>query len=246
MKFKNRLLYYLIGFTLGLTIVFSVIGIRGCEWLPENRILQAISKTQIYVLEEDLNKINCNNSTDIIFDLLSNGKVIFKKSKTKNDLKEYYIENKKISLSILINFKDSISKIKHINGLKKCNFKSKTNKYVPLYQSNGRTLDLLKKQPLKSDKKFLISLEKLRLDSTLFQEILNDGKVLISKSKPKKRPNPLFVILLKKQDANYLILVQQGEKRTRFKKIISIDKEIEDLEDSFFNDFLILNHKWTN
>ncbi len=69
------------------------------------------------------------------------------------------------------------------------------------------------------------------------------GKVLISKSKPKKRPNPLFVILLKKQDANYLILVQQGEKRTRFKKIISIDKEIEDLEDSFFNDFLILNHK---
>ncbi len=145
MKFKNRLLYYLIGFTLGLTIVFSVIGIRGCEWLPENRILQAISKTQIYVLEEDLNKINCNNSTDIIFDLLSNGKVIFKKSKTKNDLKEYYIENKKISLSILINFKDSISKIKHINGLKKCNFKSKTNKYVALYQSNGRTLDLLKK-----------------------------------------------------------------------------------------------------
>lgn len=246
MKFKNRLLYYLIGFTIGLTIVFSVIGIRGCEWLPENRILEAISKTQIYVLEEDLSKINCNNSTDIIFDLLSNGKVIFKKSKTKNDLKEYYIENKEISLSILINFKDSISKIKYINGLGECKIISKTNNYVALYQSNDKTLELLRKQPYKSEKKFLINLENLKLDSTFFQEILINGKVLLSKSKPKKKPNPLFVILLNKQETKYLILVQQGEKKTRFKKIISIEKEIEEIEDAFFIDFLTLNHQWNN
>ena len=101
----------------------------------------------------------------------------------------------------------------------------------------------MRKQPYKSEKKFLINLENLKLDSTFFQEILINGKVLLSKSKPKKKPNPLFVILLNKQESKYLILVQQGEKKTRFKKIISIEKEIEEIEDAFFIDFLTLNHQ---
>ena len=246
MNFKNRILYYLIGFLLGLAIVLSVIGVRGCEWLPGNRILQAISKTQIYIHEHDLNNINCNQSTEAIFDLLSNGKIIFNKSETKTELKKYHIEHKNISLVILLNFKDSTSKIEHIYGLKKCPFILKTNHYVPLFMSNEQTLALLKEQPIKSEKQFLCKLKSYHLDSTFCNNILIEGEVLFNKSKPKKRPNPLYLIKVTHKNDEYLILVQQGEKRTRFKKIIVLDKEIRTLGNNFFNEFLSKNIKPAN
>jgi hypothetical protein len=243
MNFKNRILYYLIGFLLGLSIVLSVIGVRGCEWLPENRILQAISKTQIYVHEHDLENITCNNSKAAIFDLLSNGEIIFNKSETKKELKKYYIEHKGLSLILLIDFQDSTSKIKHINGLKTCVTIPKKDSYVPLYLSNEKTLTFLKEQPLKTEENFNCNLKCHHLDSIFFNKILIEGEVLFNKSKPKKRPNPLFIIKVNHENDCYLILVQQGEKRTRFKKLIVIEQAIENLNKDFFNNFLSLNNK---
>lgn len=243
MNFKNRILYYLIGFLLGLAIVLSVIGVRGCEWLPENRIFQAISKTQIYIHEHDLKSIKCNHSIDAVFDLLSNGEVIFNKSETKKELKKYHIEHKNLSLVISINFQDSISRIEHIYGLKKCDFILKTNHYVPMFLSNKKTLTLLKNQPIKSENNFLCNLECHHLDSIFFNKILIEGEILFKKSRPKKRPNPLFIIRVIHTSNNYLILVQQGEKRTRFKKLIKLEQSIKDLDNNFFKQFLNPNHK---
>ena len=49
MKFTKRLKYYLIGFGLGLFLVFFLFKDRSWSWLPENRVLDFISSHPILV-----------------------------------------------------------------------------------------------------------------------------------------------------------------------------------------------------
>jgi hypothetical protein len=52
----RRLRYYGLGFGLGLILTFGIFNTRGCSWMPENRVKEAINK-RIWVIDmRDINK----------------------------------------------------------------------------------------------------------------------------------------------------------------------------------------------
>lgn len=62
MKFWRRFKYYLIGFGLGLLLVYGIFGGRDLTtWTPEGRVLQAIDSSQVSISERALCQLECNS-----------------------------------------------------------------------------------------------------------------------------------------------------------------------------------------
>ena len=234
MNFKKRLLYYLSGFSLGLIIVFSILGVRGCEWLPKTRIVTAINSTQLLVSKADLENIKCNTASDAIFSLINNGEIDFKKSNTEYESKKYFFTNDSLSAVIEINFNDSVSTILEINGLKKCSFE-KNISLLPLYRSNASMLKILENLPIKNEEAFNCSIKYYSLDSNISKKILSEGNILFKHSLPKRKPNPLFIVEFQEKLSTYYALIQQGEKRIRLKKLIQNNNA----DEAFLNSLVI-------
>jgi hypothetical protein len=91
--FIRRLFYYLIGFGLGLILVFLFFGNKGCSWLPSNQVRDVISKK---ILISTSNKFHSNN----ISKLLENAEIDFDKSDKQNSNKTYYFELKNDKIDI--------------------------------------------------------------------------------------------------------------------------------------------------
>lgn len=94
--FLRRLKYYGIGFGVGLIFVFFFFQNRGCSWLPDNRVKNAILDRVIVMSDDEtfhFHKAMIYNE-DII-NLLNDGDVDFKKSKTEGEMKIYFIKNDK-------------------------------------------------------------------------------------------------------------------------------------------------------
>lgn len=95
MSFWKRVRVYIIGVGIGSLMVLFFFGDRGCGgWLPSNRvktsIIESIFETSDYI---DC-KLTCNGFTkEKIENLILNGDVLFKESKTKEDPREYVIEH---------------------------------------------------------------------------------------------------------------------------------------------------------
>ena len=49
-SFWRRLRYYGLGFGLGLILTFGIFNTRGCSWMPENRVKEAMNK-RIWIIE---------------------------------------------------------------------------------------------------------------------------------------------------------------------------------------------------
>ena len=116
MNFLNRLKFYLIGFILGLFLIYSLFKEREWDWLPENKIKKFllanpikinIEKKDILILNDDFSKK--------IFDVIINGDILFSKSKTKNDTKNYFLESNNDTISVDLSFKDSTCRIISFN-----------------------------------------------------------------------------------------------------------------------------------
>ena len=54
-SFWRRLRYYGLGFGLGLILTFGIFNTRGCSWMPENRVKEAINK-RVWLI--DMQKVN--------------------------------------------------------------------------------------------------------------------------------------------------------------------------------------------
>ena len=78
MKFIHRLKYFLLGFGIGLMLVFFFFKDRGWDWLPNNRVVKFILTNPINI-DENLNKLLSKSSieTDLIFKIIENGDVNF-------------------------------------------------------------------------------------------------------------------------------------------------------------------------
>jgi hypothetical protein len=93
-KFKDRLKYYLIGFTFGLIAIFFFFGGRGCSWLPSNRVKNSIAENEIIYGDSIKALLECNQiSNDAVYNLLnSSGDVLFSESKTRETPKKYVLK----------------------------------------------------------------------------------------------------------------------------------------------------------
>jgi hypothetical protein len=88
----NRIKYYAIGFGIGLLFVFLFFQNRGCSWLPENRVKNAILENVIVCSPSALDFITSQKLTvEDYIQLLNNGDVKFGKSKRDGEPKVFYL-----------------------------------------------------------------------------------------------------------------------------------------------------------
>jgi len=108
MKFIYRLGFYLGGFTIGIIILFFILGGKktSCDYGPEARTLKNIRIKSRGFSEKSLTFLKKENlDTSVVSILLRNGDVLFSESNTKLDsCKQYMIvgivSNKKLKMKI--------------------------------------------------------------------------------------------------------------------------------------------------
>ena len=85
MNFLNRLKFYLIGFSLGLFLIYTLFKDRDWDWLPENKVKKFILENPLKIrLKKNQKNILNDQFSKKIFDLIINGNVNFSKSQTKS------------------------------------------------------------------------------------------------------------------------------------------------------------------
>ena len=229
MKLSSRIKYYLIGFGLGLILVIFIFGTRGCEWLPNNRVLKSINSTQLYISKKNKCLIECNKSTEKVFHLLENGDVDFSKSVTDKKIKEYFIQHNGLELTVGIDPNDSVSTIINTNSTSKnCECNQIDDEIVPFYMPNKMVLSKLSAKSLTLDSVFQCQSNCLEIDQNITSKLFKEGVVIMEHSYPKKRPNPSFLIKLKKENREFLFLVHEGATKTRIKQVIALKSDQND------------------
>ena len=134
MKFTKRLKYYLIGFGLGLFLVFFLFKDRSWSWLPENRVLDFISSHPILVNKDFYDDLKDKSALEKkIFDLVLSGNVDFSESQTKGEIKTYRIFTDSTQIEIALSFNDSISRVIQIEDSSLSYTKNLTNNGVELH-----------------------------------------------------------------------------------------------------------------
>ena len=113
-KFKNRIKYYLVGFTFGIAAVIFFFGQRGCSWLPNNRVKTTITEQDIMIGDSLQSILDClGPDSEPIFKLLNNdGDVDFANSDTRANFKIYYINGEndlRVGFKMYDNYSEIIS-----------------------------------------------------------------------------------------------------------------------------------------
>lgn len=87
MGFWRRLRIYLIGFGLGLLIVYGIFGDRDLtKWTPERKILIAIDSSEVSISERALCQLNCHGFSERdIPDLMRDADIDFSESNTAKE-----------------------------------------------------------------------------------------------------------------------------------------------------------------
>lgn len=241
MKFGGRLKYYLVGFSIGIIACLIIFKGRGCEWLPNERVLNSIRTSNIYFTAQDSCMMASNNITKKdIFLLLANGDVDFSKSNTerkihlyvldhkeqKAELKHYVIEHEGLKVSFNLYERDSVVFISKFNGLetsKNCSGESDIAK--AMYLPNDMTLEKLSSNKLRFEKVFKCEMDCFGITDTDIDSLFTNGEVLFNHSYPNKKPNPLYFIEKEINDATFIFWIEQGATKTRLNRIAKLKED---------------------
>ena len=88
MNFLNRLKFYLLGFILGLFLVYGIFKDRNWDWLPENKVKKFLLENPLKIFYNKKQDLLSDQLSKKIFDIIVNGDVNFSKSETKQELKK--------------------------------------------------------------------------------------------------------------------------------------------------------------
>lgn len=125
-SWKRRLKYYGIGFGIGLIFVFFFFQNRGCSWLPDNRVKNAILDRLIVVSDEtkaEMKKLNI--SINDLIGVLNDGDVDFSKSVKDADDKVYLIQKDGKSFCFSLPKESFISEVVISDDPKQAKFSNK-------------------------------------------------------------------------------------------------------------------------
>lgn len=118
----RRFKYYGIGFGIGLIFVFFFFKNRGCSWLPENRVKNAILDRVLVVSEQSLESFKKANLTEQeLVNVLNDGDVLFSESVKDKDDKIYMIEKEGVKFAFTLPEESFISEIfpaESVKGIK--------------------------------------------------------------------------------------------------------------------------------
>ena len=206
----RRLLYYGIGFGIGLVCVFFFFNNRGCSWLPENRVKEMVTERLIYIADSNLNILeNLKIKEEELSSFLMNAEVIFSKSEKTSNPQIYHLEgrtdsNDKFVCQIVLH-KDAL-----ICELVPNQFSAKNTK--PTKKGLAKPIHFPPKKNLfYSDSSAHTICQRKALgieeDSTLRALFRKNGRINISKTDLIKKPKPSYAMVFR---------TDQGEEVTIF------------------------------
>jgi hypothetical protein len=217
MKFSNRLKFYLIGFSLGLFLVYSIFKDRSWNWLPENKVKQFLLENPLRIYTDKNQQTYQKDISKNIFDIIINGDVNFSKSKTDSSLKKYVIEYEEAHAYFGVSFEDSLCRVLSLN---KINFNLKNDSLsldsiIHIDQVN--LTNRFSKMEKKFTKAFIVKLRNSPLNTEDFLKNLESFNVDWNTSLPFKKLNPQYSGTIKISNITYQILLETGNKKLRFK-----------------------------
>ena len=220
MNFLNRLKFYLLGFILGLFLVYGIFKERNWDWLPENKVKKFLLENPLKIFYNKKQDLLSDQLSKKIFDIIINGDVNFSKSETKQELKIYLIEYKQNTAIFNISFKDTLCRILSLDSnyfKKESNSKDST---IFLDQMNlFLRFDKLEK---KYSKSFIEKLENYPLNEEDFSNNLKSFEPNWAQSDPFKKSNPEYLGTIKIQDSAYFLILETGNQKLRFKDFYKI------------------------
>jgi hypothetical protein len=217
MKFSNRLKFYLIGFSLGLFLVYSIFKDRSWNWLPENKVKQFLLENPLRIYTDKNQQTYQKDISKNIFDIIINGDVNFSKSKTDSSLKKYVIEYEEAHACFGVSFEDSLCRVLSLN---KINFNLKNDSLsldsiIHIDQVN--LTNRFSKMEKKFTKAFIVKLRNSPLNTEDFLKNIESFNVDWNTSLPFKKLNPQYSGTIKISNITYQILLETGNKKLRFK-----------------------------
>ena len=223
MNFLNRLKFYLVGFILGLFFVYSLFNDREWDWLPENKIKKFLLANPIKINIEKSEFLNINDSfSKKVFDVIINGNILFSKSETKTDTKNYFLESNNDTISVDISFDDSACRITSFNNIKFTRNKSSIHIDTNVYMDNFNFYNVVEKLKKKYSKEFTRDLEKYQLNELDIEKNLKTIDVNWIKSNGFMITNPFYIGRINIEGLDYEISMEKGNKKIRFKRLKKI------------------------
>lgn len=238
MKTKKRITYYVLGFGVGLALVFSIFGVRGCDWLPGDRVRYAIQNSTALISPHDLCILECSGWTKKeMFKTVEEGEVDFGKSKTKASkasffvesyeenfsVKKYRLQKGKVSLEIWLDDKAAVAIVKPLIDSKDCHCEDLSkDTLAALYMPGDLVLEKLKANELWLNDAIICELKCKNLSIAQVKTILDDGNVLLNESFPNRTPNPVYFISKTINNTDWVFWVEKGTTKTRIKYVIDI------------------------
>lgn len=239
MKISKRVLYYLIGFGLGiiLTIVLFIDkDIFG--FMPTNRVLNDIQNSNIMISPLEKEKLACSGIDEgFIFKMIEEGDVNFSTSQTAFsketfvwngsertiEVKKYELEYEGKLLSFWIAPNDSISILHTITKDKNCITSTDDSKHLSiLYMPEELIFSKLLAKELWLNKNVKCEMECLNIAQSDIDEVFKSGDILIKESFPARKPNPVYFIKKTIDDVDWVFWVELGATKTRIKYIIDV------------------------
>ena len=202
-NFYKRLLYYGIGFGIGLIFVFFFFNTRGCSWLPENRVKDMISSRIVFISDSNMLVLkNLGIKKTEISQYLEDAEVQFSKSKKSENPKIYHLvgptKSKKQFVAQIVLYENAF-----ICELLPNQFSAQNA--IPSKKGLGTPVHYpVKNNLFYSDSSAHTICQRKALDitedSTLYRLFLENGRVNMLNSDLSKSPKPIHCITLKTDD----------------------------------------------
>ena len=206
----RRILYYGVGFGIGLVCVFFFFNNRGCSWLPENRVKEMVTERLIYIADSNLNILeNLKIKEEELSSFLMNAEVIFSKSEKTSNPQIYHLEgrtdsNDKFVCQIVLH-KDALTCELVPNQFSAKNTKPTTNGLAkPIHFPTKKNLFYSDSSAHTICQRKALGIEE---DSTLHALFLKNGRINISQTDLTKKPKPSYAMVF---------TTDQGEEVTFF------------------------------
>jgi len=223
MNFLNRLKFFLVGFILGLFLIYSIFNDREWDWLPKNKIKKFLLANPIKINIEKSEVLNINESfSKKVFDVVINGNILFSKSETKTDTKNYFLESNNDTISIDISFNDSTCRITSLNDQNFTRNQSINHIDTNIYMDNFNFYKVVEKLKKKYSKEFITDLGNYQLNELDIEKNLKTINVNWIRSNGFMIANPFYIGRINIEGLDYEISMEKGNKKIRFKKLKKI------------------------
>lgn len=237
MKLKKRIVYYIIGFVLGLILTIVIFADKDIfGFMPSNRIKNDIQNSNIMISPLEKAKLNCLGiDEDFIFEMIENADVNFSNSQTSYsnekfwiegfeynmEVKKYELEYEGKKLSFWIAPKDSLSILHTVNAKCETNVSDAKNLEI-IYMPENLIFKKMLEKELWLNKQIICSMECHQITQKDIDELFVSGDILLEESLPGRKPNPIYFIKQTINDANWVFWVEIGATKTRIKYFVNI------------------------